>query len=428
MERVVVGCQRDDLGSGHCVLRRHPTSSGHPRSYIAPEADRIIQSSRVRRAQWYSKYSSKLHRALACRVGELGASLGQRLRHPTEEPPDVIELTLLEDTAVPIEVLEVLHLASGSLGEVRHGTIVDSIDDVAKLPEHRVVEPRVRAGRCLVADLSPRKFDSHGIGLRGEAHASMQHVHDDAAAIRIAIDRGIYDTGRTERTRGALPHVGETEPRAEPGTHVQAVVAHSSRIHVDAARGLVLAEARREIGPSLLRRAPRQPRDVVHWITEVCELPVDDRGDSISFVEEVAGTGVALDEHGFVVAVGHVMEQMIELHPRQQVDRLVPVFVREHRLDAGQLVALVLPHRADGAEARQVEVAGADGVPRAEMAHEVLGNGHRDLGITWWSEPDLTFRPVDEEHVEVLIDAPDVRDRDAERLDARYTSASPRNP
>ena len=39
------------------------------------------------------------------------------------------------------------------------------------------------------------------------------------------------------------------------------------------------------------------------------------------------------------------------------------------------------------------------------------------LGIARRPEPDLAFGPVDEEHVEVLVDAPDVRDRDAERLE-----------
>ncbi len=49
VEPVVVRCHRDDL------RRAHPTNSGQPRSYIPPDASRIIQSSRVSRAQWYSR-------------------------------------------------------------------------------------------------------------------------------------------------------------------------------------------------------------------------------------------------------------------------------------------------------------------------------------------------------------------------------------
>ena len=39
------------------------------------------------------------------------------------------------------------------------------------------------------------------------------------------------------------------------------------------------------------------------------------------------------------------------------------------------------------------------------------------VGIARRTEPDLPFGAVDEEDVEVLVDAPDVRDRDAERLE-----------
>ena len=39
------------------------------------------------------------------------------------------------------------------------------------------------------------------------------------------------------------------------------------------------------------------------------------------------------------------------------------------------------------------------------------------VGIARRPEPDLAFGPVDEEDVEVFVDAPDVRDRDAERLE-----------
>ena len=108
---------------------------------------------------------------------------------------------------------------------------------------------------------------------------------------------------------------------------------------------------------------------------------------------------------------------MLELRGGERVDRLVAVLALEQRLDPRELVALVLLHRADGAEARQLELARRRRVPGGEMAHEVLRDGDRLLGIARRPEPDLPLGAVDEEHVEVLVHTPDVRDRDAERLE-----------
>src|SRR6185312_14078019 len=101
----------------------------------------------------------------------------------------------------------------------------------------------------------------------------------------------------------------------------------------------------------------------------------------------------------------------------ERVDRLRLVIPLEHGLDAGQLVALVLLYRADRSEARQLELARRSGVPRREVTHEVPGDGHRDVVVARGPEPHLAFRAVDQEHVEVLVDPPDVRDRDPERLE-----------
>ena len=62
------------------------------------------------------------------------------------------------------------------------------------------------------------------------------------------------------------------------------------------------------------------------------------------------------------------------------------------------------------------------------MAHEVARDGHRDVVVTRRTKPDLAFGAVDEEDVEVFVDSPDVRDRDAEGLERAVHFGLAREP
>ena len=79
----------------------------------------------------------------------------------------------------------------------------------------------------------------------------------------------------------------------------------------------------------------------------------------------------------------------------------------------------MLPDRSHGTECGELEIARAGGVPPREVAHEVLRDGERHGGIARGREPDLAWCPVHEEDVELLVDSPDVGDRNSEWLEPR---------
>jgi hypothetical protein len=144
----------------------------------------------------------------------------------------------------------------------------------------------------------------------------------------------------------------------------------------------------------VLHRAQRQPGDVVHRVAEVRELPVDDRGDPPVLVHEVAGAGVALNEHDRHVAVRHVALEPVEAQPHQRVERpfrpgRAPAHVRD-------LVQCVLPGRLHGAEARQRELARVEAMERGEVPDEVLRDAHLLVGVADPVEPRVAADPLGE--------------------------------
>ena len=74
---------------------------------------------------------------------------------------------------------------------------------------------------------------------------------------------------------------------------------------VPPARG-VRVEQRVEVGDRLLRVAGPDPGEVLHRVAEVRELEVEQGGEVLAVVEEVAGSGVALHDRRRPVDVGHV--------------------------------------------------------------------------------------------------------------------------
>jgi hypothetical protein len=127
--------------------------------------------------------------------------------------------------------------------------------------------------------------------------------------------------------------------------------------------------------------------------------------------------GVALHEDRLTVEVGHPVQQMVELDAGEEVDGLPGILRLERRLDLLELVVLVLANRPHRPEAREIEGAGTGAVPGCDVAHEVLRDRERHVGVTGRLEPGLARSAVDEEEVLGLVDSPDVRDRDAERLE-----------
>ena len=207
----------------------------------------------------------------------------------------------------------------------------------------------------------------------------MEHPVDDR--VPDVARHGLAFTGRRAQSAGAR------RVRREPGLGEEPVVPDPLRIDRVTRELLVLAQPVGEVRERVLDGAQRQPRDVVHRIAEVGELPVDDRGDLAVLVHEVAGTGVALDEDDRAVVVGHVALQPVEAEAQQGID--VARRLRRAAAHVRDLVERVLAHRLHRAEAREGEVVRVEPVERGEVADEVLGDLHLLVGILDPVEPVL---------------------------------------
>ncbi len=156
---------------------------------------------------------------------------------------------------------------------------------------------------------------------------------------------------------------------------------YGEAIGVDAAAagGLVVAQARREVGEPLERVAHQDPREVVVEVAPVRQLPVGDRDQLGARVHEVAGAGVALHQHHRpVTVVGHLRPQPRERerdHGHAAAGRVVL------RLPLGDLVEDVLTDRTGHTQLGQVERVRVEAVQRGQLLHELLGHCELLVGI-----------------------------------------------
>ena len=189
----------------------------------------------------------------------------------------------------------------------------------------------------------------------------MQRAVDEAAADVGVGRRGVPGALDGEHRDAEL---GEHEVVADPGP-------------VDHAAGArVRGEQRVEVGHRLLRVAGADPRQVLHRVAQVGELEVEQRGEVLAVVEEVARAGVALHQRRRAVDGGDVRAQPGEAGAQEG---LRPAALVEAALPHVELVAHVVGDAPRGEERRQRERRDVEPVHAHQRVDQLVED--RDLRV-----------------------------------------------